>query len=149
MTTSPPVPDVRKKLKEYFEFRQRVLTAAGKVRTASATTMLPQTPLIVPPSATPSKVRTLIKSIELFYTSKPEGSDKQYNLKMYSNGDGTYDVETAFGKRGTVRQGTSKGIAGASRVEADRTFANLVVEKRNKGYTTDISGRPFGPIAWP
>ena len=71
-----------------------------------------------------------IKTVHLFFQ---EGtSDKVYNATLFEDA-GAYSVHVTWGRRGGSLQKGHKAVR-VSRAQAERTFDQLVREKRNKGY---------------
>lgn len=87
-----------------------------------------------------------MKTIQLFYTQGT--SDKQYDAIMYSNPDGSFTVESVYGRRGNTKS-KGKGVSNVDQAEAKAVFQNLIAEKKAKGYTTGKSGYPYGPVDIP
>jgi bifunctional non-homologous end joining protein LigD len=74
---------------------------------------------------------TLVRSIKLFFQ---EGtSDKVYHAHLYDEGGGTFTVEVEWGRRGASLNKGKKAVS-VPREKAEKAFASLVREKRNKGY---------------
>lgn len=87
--------------------------------------------------------RIEIPSVFLFYTSG--SSDKTYQVQIEPSGVDRYVVNFQYGRRGgTLKYGT-KTESPVNLYAAQRIFDDLVESKKAKGYTEDLSGRPYAP----
>lgn len=74
---------------------------------------------------------TIVKTTNLHNTQG--GSDKVYNVFLIDNGDGTYDVNATWGRRGNSLTEGQKAHS-VSRYAANETFDKLVKSKMSGGY---------------
>ena len=98
----------------------------------------------------PSKQQSAVnlhpaKSVKLYYTDKSVHSDKVYTLAIVKEPKyaGAYYVNFTYGKRnGTLKDGTKTKIA-VKYEEAVRIYNYFLKEKKDEGYTENVSGIPF------
>jgi len=81
-----------------------------------------------------------IQSISLYY--REGGSDKVYHVQLREV-EGGYVINFQYGRRGSTLQTGSKTSTPVTRMEAEKTFAKLVAEKKGKGYTEGAGGTPY------
>ncbi len=88
---------------------------------------------------------TLVRSIKLFFQ---EGtSDKVYHAHLFDDGGGAFTVEVEWGRRGASLNKGKKAVK-VPRAKAEKVFASLVREKKNKGYeeiTPDVKPAAVAP----
>ena len=80
------------------------------------------------------------EKVSLFF--KEGGSDKVYYANL-SRADDLWVVHFAYGRRGSSLNTGSKTASPVDYVQAKKIFDKLVNEKKAKGYTEDVSGKPF------
>ena len=120
--------------KEDFEtFRERVLLMARRDAPEPAST------------STTARTEPATKSITLYYTNPSVNSDKVYTLEIVKDAKfkDAYFVNFSYGKRGkTLKSGTKTKI-GVSYSEALNIYDYFLKEKKDEGYTENVSGKPY------
>lgn len=85
-------------------------------------------------------------TITLYYTSG--SSDKEYQLSVSESAAG-HIVVAQYGPRGRATRLEQKTPSPVPESAAMAMFGKVLAEKKKKGYTTSVSGTPFGPVAVP
>jgi len=73
----------------------------------------------------------MIEATRLFF--KEGSSDKEYRIQIEENGNGTYEVNAQWGRRGNACNSGCKG-SGLSLSEAQEVYRKLMDSKIRKGY---------------
>jgi bifunctional non-homologous end joining protein LigD len=81
------------------------------------------------------------ESVTLYY--REGASDKVYQCSIVPNGNDLFDVNFAYGRRGTTLQTGMKTSSPVKYDDAKRIFDKLVREKTAKGYTPGEDGTPY------
>lgn len=87
----------------------------------------------------------MMSEIILYFTEKAKNHDKEYRVRIMEVSGG-YNVEYAFGKRGSVgarKYNLSNENGPISLPLAKSLMEDMIGKKRKKGYTTNKSGVPF------
>lgn len=130
---TPTKPKKPVKTESYDEFRSRVMTICARE---------------LDPPSTVTAPSNSVKKIELYLTNPAKNSDKVYRLEIVPNATSlganrvsTYHVNFAYGRRGsTLREGCKTESGPVSLYEAERIFNKYAQEKKDEGYTENISG---------
>ena len=127
-------PKMTKPTEDFESFRERVLLMARQdaPEPSTATTSKPV-------SSQPTK------SVKLYYTNKKVNSDKVYHLELvkdpkYAN---SFFVNFTYGKRGGTLKSGTKTKVGHTYDEALNIYNYFLKEKKDEGYTENVSGIPF------
>jgi predicted DNA-binding WGR domain protein len=88
------------------------------------------------------------KVLKLYLTVPAEHKDREYHIIVEASGTAGYHVYGMNGRRGAANTRQSKTATGPVTLSAaESIFSTLVDDKRKKGYTTEVSGRPFSGIS--
>lgn len=120
-----------KKTESFDDFRNRVMLVCARE--------------LEPPNAAP--ISSAVKRIELYQTNPAKNTDKVYRLEIVMNATSlgpskvnTYHVLFAYGRRGSTLKEGRKTDQPVSLYEAERIYNKFYKEKKDEGYTENISG---------